>query len=547
MHRPGRLRRTRPRPSTPHASRCATSWSPASSRTRVSTPCAGTTRPRRRSPARCSTRSSVPTGRSLAAYLGSTATHVDAGVAVGMQRRSRAARSAQVAGYAAEGYRSMKLKIAPGHDVDVVAAVRAEVGPSVTLQVDANGSYALDRRRPPRAARRIRPGVLRTAARARRAPRPRAPRRRVCARRSVSTRRSRARRVARDAIELGACRVVSIKAGLVGGLDEARRTLDVCRAAGVAARAGGMLETGVGRAALVALASLPGFTVPGDLSASSRYFVDDVTEPFELDDGRLAVPTGPGLGVTPRPELLAALHDSPASGSTCQPDESGASLESASPADHAARAARERLTPRDDRDRAPTRSDPPGADRPRRPGTIAISSSLRGSSTSRSPSIPAASTPPTAVPRNLSIGRLPGSLDAGSLARPRAAPTARSARPRRPPPRCSRRCRAATGSRRRSIPRDRAGTSRSGRVIPAPIALRYASFAVHSVRNARTRVRRLGIEPLGVLLGGEHPRRQRVESRARSLDLDVDADSGAGDDGDHRERFRVRQAEREIG
>ena len=66
-----------------------------------------------------------------------------------------------------------------------------------------------------------------------------------------------------------------------------------------------MLETGIGRAALVALASLPGFTVPGDLSASSRYFAEDVTEPFELGDGRLAVPTGPGLGVTPRPDVLA--------------------------------------------------------------------------------------------------------------------------------------------------------------------------------------------------------------------------------------------------
>ncbi|MDQ1509564.1 MAG: o-succinylbenzoate synthase, partial [Actinomycetota bacterium] len=112
-------------------------------------------------------------------------------------------------------------------------------------------------------------------------------------------------RTARDAIEVGACRVVSIKSGRVGGLDEARRALETCRSVGVAARAGGMLETGVGRAALVALASLPGFTVPGDLSASSRYFADDVTEPFELRDGRIAVPTGPGLGVTPRPDVLA--------------------------------------------------------------------------------------------------------------------------------------------------------------------------------------------------------------------------------------------------
>jgi o-succinylbenzoate synthase len=106
-------------------------------------------------------------------------------------------------------------------------------------------------------------------------------------------------------MELGACRVVSIKAGLVGGLDEARRTLELCRAAGIAARAGGMLETGVGRAALVALASLPGFSVPGDLSASNRYFAQDVTPPFELERGRLAVPAGPGIGVAPLPDVLA--------------------------------------------------------------------------------------------------------------------------------------------------------------------------------------------------------------------------------------------------
>ena len=84
-----------------------------------------------------------------------------------------------------------------------------------------------------------------------------------------------------------------------------RSTHDACVAAGVGARAGGMLETGIGRAALRALASLPGFTVTGDLSASDRYFVQDVTEPFVLDDGRPGRPTGPGLGVAPLPDVLA--------------------------------------------------------------------------------------------------------------------------------------------------------------------------------------------------------------------------------------------------
>jgi O-succinylbenzoate synthase len=198
----------------------------------------------------------------------------------------------------------VKLKIAPGHDVDVVANVRAEIGPSVTLQVDANGSYTLDHgdhleeldafelaciEQP------LAPDALLEHARL--ATQLRTP---IGLDETITS-----ARVARDAIDLAACRVVSIKSGLVGGLDEARRALDACRAAGVAARAGGMLETGIGRAALVALASLPGFTVPGDVSASSRYFAEDVTEPFELRAGRIAVPTGPGLGVTPRPDVLA--------------------------------------------------------------------------------------------------------------------------------------------------------------------------------------------------------------------------------------------------
>jgi len=242
-------------------------------------------------------------GIALATHLGSSAADVEAGVAVGMHEDLRAL-VARIAGYVSEGYRSVKLKIAPGHDVDVVAAVRAEIGPSVTLQVDANGSYALDDtdhlqrfdafdiacfEQP------LAPDALLDHARLAK---------RLLTRIGLDETITSAR-TASDAIEVGACRVVSIKSGLVGGVDEARRALDTCRAAGVAARAGGMLETGVGRAALVALASLPGFTVPGDVSASSRYFADDVTEPFELRAGRIAVPTGPGLGVTPRPDVLA--------------------------------------------------------------------------------------------------------------------------------------------------------------------------------------------------------------------------------------------------
>ena len=242
-------------------------------------------------------------GIPLATHLGGTGTHVAAGVAIGVRDDLGALRELAAA-YVAEGYRSLKLKIAPGHDLDVVAAVRAEVGSEVTLQVDANGIYAptdadhleqLDAFDLACIEQPLAPDALFDHARL--AERLRTP---IGLDETITS-----ARVARDAIEARACRVVSIKAGLVGGLDEARRTLEVCRAAGIGARAGGMLETGVGRAALVTLASMPGFTVTGDLSASGRYFAEDVTEPFELDDGRLAVPTGPGLGVTPRADVLA--------------------------------------------------------------------------------------------------------------------------------------------------------------------------------------------------------------------------------------------------
>jgi o-succinylbenzoate synthase len=241
-------------------------------------------------------------GVSLASHLGATRTHVPAGAAIG--RDDVASVIANAAAYVELGYRSLKLKIAPGHDVEVVAAVRAEVGPDVTLQVDANGSYtladadhlaALDPLNVACFEQPLAPDAL--VDHARLAARLQTP---IGLDETITS-----ARVAADALDLNACEIVSIKCGLVGGLDDARATHDVCVAAGAAARAGGMLETGVGRAALIALAALPGFTVTGDLSASSRYFEHDLTEPFELDDGRLAVPGGAGIGVTPLPDMLA--------------------------------------------------------------------------------------------------------------------------------------------------------------------------------------------------------------------------------------------------
>jgi O-succinylbenzoate synthase len=242
-------------------------------------------------------------GTPLATHLGGTDSSVDAGVAIGIVD-DRAALVDVASSYAERGYRSLKLKIAPGADIDAVAAVRDAVGADLTLQADANASYTLadadrlavlDQYALACLEQPLAPDALLDHARL--SERFQTP---IGLDESIT-----GEGVVRDAIALRACRVVSIKNALVGGIDAARRVHDLCAAAGVAARAGGLLETGVGRAALVAIASLPGFTVPGDLSASDRYFADDVTEPFVLDGGRIAVPTAPGLGVTPRPERLA--------------------------------------------------------------------------------------------------------------------------------------------------------------------------------------------------------------------------------------------------
>ena len=215
-----------------------------------STPCAATTRRGPRCRARCSTPGSAPRGRRsrrIWAAPGPTSTPASRSAGSTTWPSCVADASARTS---ASGYRSVKLKIAPGHDVDVVAAVRAEVGPDVALAGRRERELHPRRRRPPGRARRARRRVPRAAARTRRARSTTRGSRNVCARRSASTRRSPARGSRATRSSCGACSIVSIKSGLVGGLDEARRVHDVCVEAGVAARAGGMLETGVGRAAL---------------------------------------------------------------------------------------------------------------------------------------------------------------------------------------------------------------------------------------------------------------------------------------------------------
>lgn len=243
-------------------------------------------------------------GRPLARELGAVRDRVPCGVSVGIMSSLGELLDA-VGGYLAAGYLRIKLKIEPGWDVAPVRAVRERFGDEVLLQVDANAAYTVA---DARLLARLDPfglllieqpldeeDILGHAELAKLITTP------ICLDESITSART-----AAAAIRLGAAAIVNVKPGRVGGYLEARRIHDVCAAHGVPVWCGGMLETGLGRAANVALAALPGFTLPGDTSASARYFRTDLTEPFVLQDGHLPVPTGPGLGVEPVPEILRA-------------------------------------------------------------------------------------------------------------------------------------------------------------------------------------------------------------------------------------------------
>jgi O-succinylbenzoate synthase len=244
-------------------------------------------------------------GRPLARELGAVRDRVPCGVSVGIMDAIPQLLDA-VAGYLDAGYVRIKLKIEPGWDVEPVRAVRERFGDDVLLQVDANTAYTLADAR--RLAELDAFGLLLieqpldeddVLGHAELAKLVRTP---ICLDESITSAAT-----AAAAIRLGACRIVNIKPGRVGGYLEARRIHDVCTANGIAVWCGGMLETGIGRAANLALAALPGFTLPGDTSASDRYYETDITAPFVLADGHLDVPTGPGLGVAPVPEVLDAV------------------------------------------------------------------------------------------------------------------------------------------------------------------------------------------------------------------------------------------------
>ena len=232
---------------------------------------------------------------------------VPVGVSVGIEPTLTALLD-RVAQHVAEGYGRVKLKIKPGWDVQVVGAAR-ERWPDLPLQVDANCAYTLADAPVLRELDQFdlllieqplhHDDVVDHAQLQAQLHTP------LCLDESIHSPEH-----ARWALDIGACRVINIKVGRVGGLTAAQKIHDLCAARGVPVWCGGMLETNVGRATNVALATLPNFALPGDISASARYYLEDIAEPnFELNsDSTLSLPAGAGLGVHVLPGRLAAAR-----------------------------------------------------------------------------------------------------------------------------------------------------------------------------------------------------------------------------------------------
>ncbi|MCF0253701.1 MAG: o-succinylbenzoate synthase [Duodenibacillus sp.] len=241
-------------------------------------------------------------GVSLSKALGGTRTEVETGVSIGLQPTT--ARLVEAVGeFLDQGYRRIKIKIKPGRDVSEVRAVREAYG-DIPLQVDANSAYTLADIAALKALdayglllieqplahddiidHRLLQSQLATP---------------LCLDESIDSADD-----ARQALELGSCRIINIKVARVGGLEESRRIHDAAQAAGAGVWCGGMLDAGVAKAHCIAIASLPGFIYPGDITPSSRNFAADYIEPaFEMKGASMiAVPRGPGIGVEINREL----------------------------------------------------------------------------------------------------------------------------------------------------------------------------------------------------------------------------------------------------
>jgi O-succinylbenzoate synthase len=243
-------------------------------------------------------------GEPLSRALGGTRDRIASGVSIGIHD-TLADLAAQVERERAAGYQRIKIKIKPGWDVDAVAMIRGRFG-AIPLMVDANAAYTLADADHLAALDAFDLMMIEQpldyddiadhAALQRRLRTP------ICLDESIKTVHA-----GRDAIDAGACRIINIKPGRVGGFAESIRLHDLCAARGVPVWHGGMLESGIGRAANIHLSALPNFSLPGDIAASKRYFEPDLVDPpIEVAaDGTIAVPTSPGLGVTIRDDRVA--------------------------------------------------------------------------------------------------------------------------------------------------------------------------------------------------------------------------------------------------
>ncbi|QUN08683.1 o-succinylbenzoate synthase [Bacillus sp. L381] len=240
-------------------------------------------------------------GISLAEALGGKRDKVPAGVVVGIASADEMLR--EIEQYVKEGYQRIKIKIQPGSDVDLIRAIRSRF-PNVPLMADANSAYELKDisrlkeldefqlmmiEQPLQADdivdHRHLQKHLRTA---------------ICLDESICSFDD-----ARRAIELGSCKIINIKPARVGGLTEALKIHNLCREHHMPVWCGGMFETGISRAQTVALASLPQFTIPGDIASSDRYWEEDIITPdIRIEEGFISVPDGPGLGVEVNQEIM---------------------------------------------------------------------------------------------------------------------------------------------------------------------------------------------------------------------------------------------------
>ena len=242
-------------------------------------------------------------GARLADRVGGIRDTVRVGVSIGLQSTDEELYR-KVERFVEQSYARIKIKIKPGRDVEMLTGLR-ERFPGLPMMADANSAYTLDD------ASRLQQldeldlmmieqplaydDYLDHARLQERLATP------ICLDESI-----RSLRDAELAVELGACRIINVKPGRVGGIRSSKAIHDFCVERGVALWCGGMLESGVGRAHNVALATLPGFTLPGDISASRRYWHEDIVDPeFSVENGEIRVPQGPGIGVELRADHLA--------------------------------------------------------------------------------------------------------------------------------------------------------------------------------------------------------------------------------------------------